>query len=437
MLVAVSLSLGLHLAAALVDVARQVPSATPAQPAVRRFVKRLPISQRPLARRQTVQTVQRPLARPAAPRGAPAAAVAPAPLSTQRQGLQGIPIPLVEGIAPPPEVPLQPLHSLPAPRIGPRALPGTLAGGRAAGSDVDLTLELLGIDALDTGRHRAVVVVDPRDRRRLKGFLYLSGVYSDRLERAEQESPEPRRRSTLRPDGLRLRQVAERETLQGLADRLTRHTGVRAEVRDALNLDDPRLLEAPFLLLTVNGTFQFTPAEAANLGRYLAAGGFLYAETASVPRSLGNDYTFDEPALRALVAAALRAAGLQEGGDWRFRRLEADHPLFHCYYDVVSLPYGFWDWTYGGWRVERLSPPYLEGIEVQGRLAGVYSQKDYADFWAGEAERIREHDQASNLVNGRFMTGCEELPAYDLGVNILVYALTREGSLAHRMVAAE
>ena len=95
----------------------------------------------------------------------------------------------------------------------------------------------------------------------------------------------------------------------------------------------------------------------------------------------------------------------------------------------------FWDWDIAG-RFE-LSPNFLEGIEVDGRIVGVYSQKCYAELWAGEAERIREADRAGNLINGRFVTGADELPAYDLGVNIVVYALTREGSLVRQLVEAD
>ena len=78
----------------------------------------------------------------------------------------------------------------------------------------------------------------------------------------------------------------------------------------------------------------------------------------------------------------------------------------------------------------------MEGIEVNGRIVGVYSQKCYAEMWAGEAERSRERDRAANKA-GRFDTGADELPVYDLGVNIVVYALTREGSLAQQLVEAD
>ncbi|MFA6108970.1 MAG: DUF4159 domain-containing protein, partial [Candidatus Latescibacterota bacterium] len=233
------------------------------------------------------------------------------------------------------------------------------------------------------------------------------------------------------------RQVSERRMLQGLADRMTEQTQVRVEVLDGIPLDDPRLLQVPFVLLTATQPFVVTPAEAANLGRYLTSGGFLYVENVAPAQVVGNGYTSELLALRELVRSALAAVGCREGKDWSLTRLAMDHPLYHCYYDLGSLPMGFYDWPYlyTGAR-EHYSPDYLEGIQVGDRLAGVYSQKDYADFWAGQAELIRERDQASNF-QGRFNLGGEELKPYDLGINVLTFALTQEGSLARRLVAAE
>ena len=73
--------------------------------------------------------------------------------------------------------------------------------------------------------HRAMVVVDPNDRRQLKGFLYLSSVYSPSIDRAESETS---RRL------YQTRQLAEKQMLQGLADKMIASTQVRVEVLDAV-----------------------------------------------------------------------------------------------------------------------------------------------------------------------------------------------------------
>ena len=431
---AVGVSTLLHLCLLLVRAPDEAMTPTVAPLSPQRFVKRLPPSPRPLARRLLHRSVQRPLTRRPSTRFAPVVAAAPTPLTTQRQALQGVPVPLVVGPPPRPDVPMQPLLAWATPHISPSFHAGYVQGTRTGGEQIDMRLELLDVDALDTGRYRAAVVVDPLDRRKLKGFLYLSGVSSPSIEQAELESPIPRRYWPARHEIIPRRE-GERQSLQGLADKMAEQTQVRAEVLDEVPLDDPALLRVPFVLLTAINGFAVSPLEAANLGRYLLSGGFLYIENAYGLPAVGNVNTSDLPALRELVRHAFQQVGCREGRDWQFVRLEMSHPLFHCYYDITSLPLGFWDWTYDGYPpVTHLSPQYLEGIQVGSQLVGVYSQKDYADFWAGEAEFIRTN---TSTVNDRFTHGGEELPVYDLGVNVLVYALTREGSLAQRLVAAE
>ena len=94
------------------------------------------------------------------------------------------------------------------------------------------------------------------------------------------------------------------------------------------------------------------------------------------------------PAMRVLIREALRQVGLQEGKDWRYLRLPPQHPLFHCYYD-----HGY--------------------------------------FWAGGAGPGVAGDSSPTSALGPEVLPCR------LGVNVLVYALTREGSLAQRLVSAE
>ena len=71
---------------------------------------------------------------------------------------------------------------------------------------------------------------------------------------------------------------------------------------------------------------------------------------------------------------------------------------------------------------------------VGGQLAGVYSMRGYADFWSGIGQQEWE---ALDVVNSPFIASAEEPLVYDLGVNLVVYALTREGSLAQQLVDAD
>ena len=396
-------------------------------PIMVKFTKRPP-PQRTLTRRQ--RPMQRPLVRRPALQAAPVAAVRPAPTASR-------PLPVFKTSAlrlPTAVLPdrlVLPVPDFPARHIGPQLRAGALEGTWQGADEIDLALELMDVRAMDTGRHRAMVVVDPNDRSNLKGFLYLSNVHSEALERADASARSER-------SGGWSRSIAEQRMLQGLADKMSERTGVHTQVLDGMALDDPRLMQVPFLLLTVRSEVSFTQAEAKNLGRYLTSGGFLYADIVSPPTSQAGGYQHDLPALRDFIRQALQQMDYAEHKNWSFVRLPPEHPLYHCFYDVDSLPRGFWDIMFWDWdhRFE-WSPDFLEGIEVDGRIVGVYSQKNYADLLAGEAERIREADRAHNLVNGRFVTGSDELPVYDLGVNILVYALTREGSLARQLVDAD
>ena len=394
----------------------------PVQPPIMvKFTKKRPLP-RTLARRQRPQ--QRPLVRRPALQAAPVVAMRPAPSATR-------PLPVFKSSAlrlPTATLParlVMPVPDFPARQIGPSLQAGALEGTRQGADEIDLSLELMDVQAMDTGQHRAMVVVDPQDRRKLKGFLYMSNVYSPSIDRAE---PERSRRL------FQTRQMREKRMLQGLADKMVASTQVHVEVRDAVALDDPQLLQVPFVLLTSSAPFEFTEAETANLGAYLTSGGFLFAEIVRDLRPNYSDAELDILAVRSLLRTSFAAVGYQEWKDWQFTRLEMAHPLYHCFYDIGSLPRGMRDMRYQYVGSTPLTPDYLEGIVVGDQLAGVYSMKGYADFWAG----IAEQEQATfDVANSPFIATAEEPLVYNLGVNIVVYALTREGSLAQQFVDAD
>ncbi len=424
-----ALSLALHLLVLFGLMPHERVTQYPVLPPIMvEFTKRPP-PQRSLTRRQRPQ--QRPLVRRPALQAAPVVAQRPAPAASR-------PLPVFKSSAlrlPTASLPgrlMLPMPDFPARQIGPQMRAGALEGTRQGADEIDLGLELLDVEALDTGRHRAMVVVDPKDRRNLKGFLYMSGLYSPSIDRAEESMRAENKQ--VRFHHQMPRQLVERRMLQGLADKMTAQTQVHVEVRDAVRLDDPQLLQVPFVLLTADTPFEFTNSEAANLGVYLTGGGFLLVDIVSVLWQNYSDVELDIPAVRALIRASFQAVGYQEWKDWQFARLEITHSLYHCFYDIASLPRGLRDMHYGS---APLTPDYLEGIVVGDRLAGVYSMRGYADYWAGVGKQELDWALTNNVANNPFLVSAEEPLVYNLGVNILVYALTREGSLARQLVDAD
>ncbi|MCY4605660.1 MAG: DUF4159 domain-containing protein [Gemmatimonadetes bacterium] len=430
-----ALSLALHLLVIFGITHRERVAQFPLQsPVVVKFAKQPP-PQRTLTRRQQLR--QRPLVRRPAFQTAPLVAVRPAPTAAR-------PLPIFQTSAPRlpttlrPDQPVLPSPDFPARQIGPPLRAGALEGARQGANEIDLALELMDVPALDTGRHRAMVVVDPSDRRKLKGFLYLSNVHSPSIEQAEQEHIDLGGRRMYQTRQLdQTRQMVEKRMLHGLADKLVARTQVHVAVRDAVALDDPQLLQVPFVLFTANASFEFTAAEAANLGAYLTSGGFLFAEIVRFLRPDYSDADLDIPAVRSLIRASFESVGYQEWKDWQFTRLAMTHPLYHCFYDVDSLPRGMRDMHFTTGESAPLTPDYLEGIVVGEQLVGVYSLRGYADFWSGIAGQERDWAETLNVVNSPFRVGAEEELVYNLGVNIVVYALTREGSLARQLVDAD
>ena len=427
-----ALSLALHLLVIFGITHHERVTQFPVLPPIMvKFTKRVP-PQRTLTRRQRPQ--QRPLVRRPALQAAPVVAMRPAPSASR-------PLPVFKTSAPRlpvaalPDRLVLPVPDFPARHIGPQMRAGALEGTRQGADEIDLALELMDVQALDTGRHRAMVVVDPQDRRNLKGFLYMSGIYSPSIERADERgtTDKPAGRWTYQMP----RRLVERRMLQGLADEMTAQTQVHVEVRDAVRLDDPQLLQVPFLLMTVSTPFEFTDSEAARLGAYLTSGGFLFVDIVSLLFRNYNDDELDIPVVRSLIRASFQAVGYQEWKDWQFRRLELTHPIYHCFYDINSLPRGMRNMHSSLNKSPSLIPDYLEGIVVREQLVGVYSMRGYADFWAGIAKQELDFVSEHHIIDSPFHTSGEEPLVYNLGVNLVVYALTREGSLAQQFVDAD
>ncbi len=366
-----------------------------------------------------------------------------------------------------PQLPLRPLDLA-------RGIPGSgrLRSTAAeiavqAKDNLDLGLELLDIDAMDTGRYRAMVVVDPDDRRNLQGFVHFSAVAIPSAVASVSATSDPYAVPLGYPRwadrelvwGGDWRHSANVRALQGLAIELEAETNLKAVVDEDLTLLSPELQESPFILLTSMFEFEPLPEEVAALGKYLVSGGFAYVEHAGREfQSFQTGELRDLISLRNLIRQALSSQGYSEGINWSFEPLGKDHPLRHCYYDIDTLPVSFWEAVYldvlghyekysrgtgGGVAPPERKVPVLEGVHIDGRLVAVYSEMTYRDFWYRRAERALT--SAPNVILGTpGVAGTHYAgvpwhkptsdPAIRLGINVVVYALTQEGSLARRYV---
>lgn len=404
-----------------------------------RFVKRRPLRQRVLERHvrqpQHAPTLQRAVSVPRATmhRSAvpPPAPHPPAVLASQRM----LPSVLLRAIGQGIGVPgAQELRS------------GRVGVAVTADSDLDLDLELLEVGSMDTGQHRALVVVDPNDRRGLEGYVHLSAVGIDAALRLAEErfgwGAAPAKDTRI-PD---CRHEADVRALAGLAAELQAHTGLRALVDEDASLDDPRWLDSPLVLLTSLVEFTPTRAEVENLGQYLTSGGLAYVEVVGY-----HDYATsargeirDLSSLRELIRQALASQGLQERVDWRFEPLPMTHPLFSCYYDIDALPANYWrtvnrpkETQVAGYVAKPALdgiPEYVEGVHLDGRLVAIYSQQNYRDFWRRRPEHALTDASDSDSKAYSLRHHPTSDPAIRVGINVVVYALTQEGSLARRYV---
>ncbi|UQY87761.1 DUF4159 domain-containing protein [Stenotrophomonas rhizophila] len=157
-------------------------------------------------------------------------------------------------------------------------------------------------------------------------------------------------------------------------------------------LSDPRMLEAPFCYLAGHKLVEFSAAERQNFVRYVRNGGFVFVD----------DCNHD---IDGLFAKSFEAQMAKLFGPAALKRLPNTHALYRSFFRFPDGPpaTGF---ELNGWG-DDLVHDYLKGIEVDGRLGVLYSNKDYGCEW--------DYDWR----NKRFLA--EDNTRF--GVNIVMYAL--------------
>ena len=268
---------------------------------------------------------------------------------------------------------------------------------------IDMREQLLDLNFLDTGKYQAMVIQDPENKRNIQGYFHVAQAYSARATRVGNAGGQ---------DGTILQNP---HAVQNLVNAMNEYTKIHVDFSTRLSLSSKELRETPWVFVpAVN--FTLTEGELANLGKYLESGGFLLADAGIW---VGGDTD-------AFIRQMIRDALATVGRDARFRRLPANHPIYHAFFDFDSPPkalvggpgYG----TSGPVGEGRNSVDYLIGVEVEGRLAAVISYQNLGIAW----ENIPVYqDKKLYLDNTRLL---------QFGINTIVFALTQEGSITNRVM---
>ncbi len=178
-----------------------------------------------------------------------------------------------------------------------------------------------------------------------------------------------------------------------IIDTIARYTSIDvAPTGVIVPLASPQLHRYPLVYLTGHLPVRFTTQERANLERFAARGGMLFVDD--------HNHDVDGIFHRTATEELVRVYG-------PLRDLPGTHPLYRAFFTFEDGP-PTTSHELNGWG-DNLVHKALQGVERGGRLALLYSSKDYSSEWNYHPDNKR----FLSVDNTRF------------AVNLVVYALTR------------
>jgi hypothetical protein len=178
-----------------------------------------------------------------------------------------------------------------------------------------------------------------------------------------------------------------------LLNSLIEYTTVSVETRErVIPLGSTAVYDAPFAYLAGHRLVQFTPKERDIFVRYVTNGGFVFVD----------DCNHD---VDGLFAKSFEAQMAELFGPRALEKLPRDHALYRSFFAFDGPPTTSLELN--GWG-DDLVHDYLKAFQVDGRIAVLYSNKDYGCEW--------DYD----FRNKRFLA--EDNTKF--GVNIVIHAMT-------------
>ncbi|WP_207433539.1 DUF4159 domain-containing protein [Sabulibacter ruber] len=165
------------------------------------------------------------------------------------------------------------------------------------------------------------------------------------------------------------------------------------EQEKVISLESSELFRYPFCYLSGHKLVQFNAKERANFERYVTNGGFVFVD----------DCNHD---IDGLFARSFEEQMRVCFGPKALKKIPNNHPIYRSFFKFEEGP-PTTSFELNGWG-DDLVHDYLKAYEVNGRIAVLYSNKDYGCEW--------DYD----FRNKRWLA--EDNTKF--GVNILMYALT-------------
>ncbi|MGI4751151.1 MAG: DUF4159 domain-containing protein [Janthinobacterium lividum] len=159
-----------------------------------------------------------------------------------------------------------------------------------------------------------------------------------------------------------------------------------------IDLSSTEIFESPFCYLSGHKLVQFNAQERSNFKQYVQNGGFVFAD----------DCNHD---IDGLFARSFETQMSSLFGPHALKKIPTNHPIYSSFFKFEKGPPNT-AFELNGWG-DDLIHDYLKAVEINGRIAVLYSNKDYGCEW--------DYD----FRNKRFLA--EDNTKF--GVNIVLYAM--------------
>ena len=174
---------------------------------------------------------------------------------------------------------------------------------------------------------------------------------------------------------------------------LIEYTSLRVDLQErVIPLSDPSMLNAPFCYMAGHRLVQFNLQERQNFQSYVENGGFVFVD----------DCNHD---IDGMFAKTFEAQMADMFGSDALKKIPNDHPLYSSFFEFDGPPRTSVELN--GWG-DDLVHEYLKAIEINGRIAVLYSNKDLGCEW--------DYD----FRNKRWL----KIDNTKFAVNIVIYAMT-------------